>query len=96
MVIGVLQVELLIDGARSLKDKRRVVASLKQRLHRDFQVSVAEVGPQDVCHSALLGIALAASDGGHCQRVLDCVLGRIGQQRGYVLHDHAMEILPGR
>ena len=43
MVVGILQIEVSIDGSTSLKDKRRVVSSLKDRLHREHQVSVAEV-----------------------------------------------------
>ena len=55
MVVGVLQVKLTIDWASSLKDKRRVVSSLKDRLHREHQVSVAEVGSLDSHRVAVLG-----------------------------------------
>ncbi|MAE64271.1 MAG: hypothetical protein CMJ18_08340 [Phycisphaeraceae bacterium] len=96
MVIGVLQVELGIDGARSLKDKRRVVSSLKDRLHRHHQVSVAEVGSQDDCQVAIIGIVLASSDVSHCQSVLDRILVRIRDLRGCALNDQTTEILTGR
>ena len=96
MVIGVLQIELSIGGARSLKDKRKVVASLKDRLHRHHQVSVAEVGSLDDHRVAVLGIALASSNVPHCQSTLDRVLDKVRLQRGYVVNDHATEIITGQ
>jgi len=96
MVIGVLQVELAIDEPRSLKDKRRVVNSLKARLHQRHQVSVAEVGSQDDHHTAVLGITMASSSVPYCQGALDRVLRMIRVQRGCVLGDHKTEILTGQ
>ena len=63
MVVGILQAELVIDGAESLKDKRRVVVSIKDKLHREFQVSVAEVDSLDSHHRAVLGITMAVCRG---------------------------------
>ena len=96
MVIGVLQVELAIEHATSLKDKRRVVSSLKERLHRQYQVSVAEVGTLDNRRLATLGITMASNDVSHCQSVLDRVVDKLRQNRDWVLNDHATEILTGR
>ncbi|MDX1682241.1 MAG: DUF503 domain-containing protein [Phycisphaeraceae bacterium] len=95
MVVGILQVELKIDGARSLKDKRRVVASLKDRLHQQHQVSVAEIEQQDNPRVARLGVAAVSSQVGHCQGVLERVVKKIRTTRGCVLADHATEILTG-
>src|SRR5258707_366794 len=58
MMVGILQFELLIRGSESLKDKRRVIRSLKDRLHREHLVSVAEVGLLDNPRAARLGLAL--------------------------------------
>lgn len=96
MVVGILQFELAIDHARSLKEKRRVVASLKDRLHREQMVSVAEVDAHDVYNQARLGVAVASSTVAQCQRVLDHVLTKIHQHRDCVLNDHAIEILTGQ
>ena len=96
MVIGVLQVELSIGGARLLKDKRKVVAGLKDRLHRHHQVSVAEVGSLDDHRVAVLGIAMASSSVPHCQSTLDRVLDKVRLQRGYVVNDHTTEIITGQ
>lgn len=95
MVVGILQVELEIAGAVSLKDKRRVVSSLKDRLHREHQVSVAEVDLQDDCRRAILGIAIAHSDARQCQSIISRILDKLRVERDCVLSDHTCEILPG-
>lgn len=77
MVVGVMQVEIAIDWSRSLKDKRRVVRSLKDSLHRHHMVSVAEVEDQDILNRATLGVALAGASGGAIGATLDRVLERI-------------------
>lgn len=95
MVVGILQVELRVDDAESLKDKRRIVQSIKDRLHREHQVSVAEVATQDDWHVATLGIALAASDVKATQSTLDQVLDKIRAKRDCYISDHKLEVLSG-
>lgn len=96
MVVGILQVELVIDASRSLKDKRRVVNSVKDRLHREHMVSVAEIGAQGDCRTAVLGIVLAASDVSYCQSVLDRILDKLRVARDCHLTDHTVELLTGQ
>jgi len=95
MVVGILQVELTIDAAASLKDKRRVVNSVKDRLHREHLVSVAEVDAQDDMRVAVLGIVLAAGDVPYCQSVLDRILDKLKVTRGCHLSGHHQQILSG-
>lgn len=71
MIVGVCTVELFIGGSRSLKDKRQVLHSLKDRLHDKFNLSVAEVDGQDLWQKAVLGMACVANDGGHVHHVLE-------------------------
>lgn len=73
MLIGLLQMELHIPGAHSLKDKRQVLQSLIETMRRKFNVSVAEVGRQDAWQQAELGIACVANE----RRFLDEVLSRV-------------------
>ena len=63
--------ELSIPGCSSLKAKRSVVRSLKDRLRSKFNVSVAETGLQDVLDRALLTVAVVASDGRLAESILD-------------------------
>lgn len=93
MVIGILQFELRIPGAESLKDKRRVVRSLKDRLHREHQVSVAEVGLLDHAGAARMALALVGSDGRHVGQVLDRITARLRALRDAELGDCEREVL---
>ena len=62
MVIGCLQLKLSIPAAQSLKDKRMVLRSLKDRMMNKMNVSVAEVGLQDVWKSAKLAVVTVAAE----------------------------------
>lgn len=73
-MVGVLTVELVIYEARSLKDKRRVLQSLKQRLRNRFNVSVAEVAHQDVWQRATLGVAVVSNEAREVESQLDRVV----------------------
>ena len=56
MPIAFLTIELRIEGAHSLKDKRQVVRSLKDRLRNSFNVAVAEIDVTDLWQRATLGV----------------------------------------
>lgn len=71
MVIGVCTWELSLPECRSLKEKRMVVKSLKERLQSRFRVSVAETRFQEVWTKAELTAAVVATDGRHADSVLD-------------------------
>jgi uncharacterized protein YlxP (DUF503 family) len=71
VVIGVKVWQLLLPGCTSLKEKRSVVQSLKQWLHNEFSVSVAETAHQDVLQRAELAAAVVAVDQPQANRVLD-------------------------
>ncbi len=71
MVVGIMQFELLVPWAESLKDKRRVVRSVKDRLHRQHLVSVAEVSHQEIHNVAVLGVAVVSETGARAASVLD-------------------------
>jgi uncharacterized protein len=77
MIVGLCTIELYIPNGHSLKSKRQVLMSLKQRVRDKFNVSVAEVGEQDRWQSALLGIACVANEGPYVNQVLDQVLNLI-------------------
>ncbi len=73
MVITVVTWELSIPGCSSLKEKRMVVRSLKDRMRNKFNVSVAETGHQDVLTRAELSVALVATDQPFADSVIDKV-----------------------
>ena len=71
MVIGVISWELEIFGCQSLKEKRSVVKSLKDRLHDRFNVSVAETAHQDVWQRAELTACVVAGQKKIAESVLE-------------------------
>jgi uncharacterized protein YlxP (DUF503 family) len=70
MTVGVLQLELYISDAMSLKDKRRVVKSLKDRIAHRHNVSVAEVGALDQHRRSILAVAMVSNDSGYVEGAL--------------------------
>jgi uncharacterized protein YlxP (DUF503 family) len=70
MIVGTLQVRLLLREARSLKDKRQVVKSIKDRLHNEFNVSIAEVEELDNRQLAVLGMAMVSNEAHHLKQAL--------------------------
>lgn len=71
MIVGVMRVELYIHGATSLKEKRRNIRSIKDRLRKNFNVSVAEVENYDLWNRGSLGIALVGNDPAFVQESVD-------------------------
>ena len=70
MVVGVRSWELALAGCQSLKDKRRVIKSLKDRLHHQFNVSAAEVDHQDSWQRAALACSVVSTERRHAEEVL--------------------------
>jgi hypothetical protein len=71
--IGVLTLELSLPDAHSLKDKRQVVKSLKDRLRVRFNVAVAEIGYQDIWQRSLISAVTVSSDHTNADQVLQSV-----------------------
>ncbi len=94
MFVGVLRLHLTIVDARSLKDKRRVVRSLKDRLASKLRVSVAEVGELEHPRHAWLGVACVSNEAAHCDSVLEEAASLASLLPDAVLCDRATEIVP--
>jgi len=93
MFLGILQFDLLIHDAQSLKDKRRVVKSVKDRLHREHLVSVAEVGANEIWNVARMGLAVVAVSAGYAADVLDRVTAKLRSLPDAELGDCTREII---
>jgi uncharacterized protein YlxP (DUF503 family) len=73
MVLAYAVFDLHLPGCRGLKEKRMIVRSLKARIRREFEVSAAEVGSQDLLQRAELGVAAVGPD----QQPLDALLQNV-------------------
>jgi len=74
MVVGVLRLSLLIRGARSLKEKRYALRRIIDRVRARYNVSIAEVGDNDIWQRALVGVTAVANDRSFVNEVLDKVV----------------------
>jgi uncharacterized protein YlxP (DUF503 family) len=74
MVVGVLRLALVIRGARSLKDKRHALRRILDRVRARYNVSIAEVGDNDIWQRALVGVTAVANDRSFVNEVLDKVV----------------------
>lgn len=93
MTIGLLSMDLRIPGARSLKDKRRVVKSLKQVMRNRFNCSVAEVEHQDEWRRARLAVCVVSGESRHANAQLN-EIARFAELRGGAeLADYSIEML---
>ncbi len=92
MIVGALQVRLLVRESRSLKDKRQVVKSIKDRLRNAFNVSVAEIDHQDHRQLAVLGIAMVGHDSREVISALDRMVDSLRSHPIAELLDYEREL----
>ncbi len=77
MVIGVLKLSLYSGEPQSLKDKRRIVKSLIERLKNKFNVSVAETGSLDSWNHCELGAVCISNEASHADSMLSSIVNYV-------------------
>ena len=92
MIVGTLKLRFVLRESHSLKDKRRVIRSLKDTLSNKFNVAVAETDEQDVWQTAEIGIATVGTDSPFVQSVLTQVVNYARFFGGVELVDSQQEI----
>ena len=93
MVIGLLQASFSIPEARSLKDKRSVLRSMKDRFINRMNVSVAEVGQQDLWNAAAFAFVTVAAEKMVVEQRLSALAGLLRSNPRVVLLDLHTELL---
>jgi len=93
MNVGIIQLELSIPWAASLKDKRQVVSSLKDKLRKKFNVAIAEVGANDAWRTAMLGAATVGNEPKFVRQVCDTVVRWIEENCEASLEDYEIEVI---
>jgi uncharacterized protein YlxP (DUF503 family) len=93
MTVGVLQMELGIGDAMSLKDKRRVIKSLKDRIAHGHNVSIAEVGALDEHRRSILGVAMVSNDSRYIEGALSKLVDFVRTVPQVTLLDYQIEML---
>lgn len=92
MIVGTLKLRLVLRESHSLKDKRRVLRSLKDTLSNKFNISVAETDEQDVWQTAEIGVASVGTDTPFVQSVLSNVVNYVRFFGGVELVDAQQEL----
>lgn len=93
MVVGICTVELYIPEAQSLKDKRRVVKSLIQRIRNKFNVSVCESDKNDIWKNATIGMAAVNKDKDIVERTFSAIDNFLEDNGDFLVVDFAVEII---
>ncbi len=92
MPIGVLEIDLYIPHSSSLKEKRYVLRSIKDRVKK-FNVSVAEVDAQDLWQRSRLMVAVVSNDSSLANSILSKVIGTIEQEKRVQVLDYTLRFL---
>src|SRR5438105_15183981 len=92
MIVGSLRVRLLVRESRSLKDKRQVVRSIKDRLQNRFNISIAEVEALDHRQLAVLGMAVVSNEARHVRTVLDEIVQALRSHPVAEFLDHEVDV----
>ncbi len=91
--VGLLHLDVMINDAMSLKDKRRIVKSFKDRLAASRNVSVAEVDCLDNMRRAVLAVAMVGNDARYLDGALQQIVAAAKANRLWVLLGHEIEFL---
>jgi len=77
MIVGTCKALLRIDGAFSLKDKRRTLKSILERIKSKYNVSAADIDDNDIWNSAVIGIACVSNDASYTDGLLQSIISFI-------------------
>jgi hypothetical protein len=93
VTIGILHIDLLIHGAQSLKDKRRVVKGLKEQLRSRFNCSVAETEFHDLWQRARITVCVVSNESRHANTQLNEIARFAAQKPGAEMVDYRIEMI---
>ena len=86
MFTAICKLELLLVESTSLKEKRRIVRSIIERLKNRFNISIAEVGRLETLRRATLGLALVSNETAYLERTLNKIIN-------FVEEDHRVQLI---
>ncbi len=92
MIIGSLSIKLAIRSSRSLKDKRRIIKSLKDRIRNKFNVSISETGAQDNLQCSEISIAMVGTDKQYVNSALSSLMNSFRFYPQVDLVDYELEL----
>ena len=93
MIVGILSLQVSVFDAMSLKDKRRVIKSLKDRVANKYKVSIGEVGHNDSIRTSLLGVSMVGNESRFVNSVLSDIVDFVRKVPQLSLIDYSIETL---
>ncbi len=94
MIVGLMRLEIYIRSSRSLKDKRRIIKSLIEKVKREFRnLSVSEVGLNDLWKRSEIGIVIVSNDTQFVSSSLDGVLNYLKSGSSYEVISNNIELI---
>jgi len=92
MVVGLANIDIHIPESGSLKSKRHLLKGIKDRVKNKFNVSIAEIGHNDLWQRATIGVSVVANDKKFANQVLSKVVEQINKENGLQILDYSIEI----
>jgi len=94
VVIGACTIEINLPGLTSLKQKRSLLKSLIARLHKEFNISAAEVDLHDAWQATTLGVVMVSTSAAHAQNLLNNLVSWLETHRPDLeVVDHYVEVI---
>ena len=91
MIIGTIRISLHFPESHSLKEKRKILLSVKDRIKNKFNVSVAELEDNDLWQKSIIGVAVISNDQAHANAVLSKVSDMVNGRPDLIVTDIEME-----
>ena len=93
MEVGILQFTVYLRSCHSLKEKRHVLKSIKDKLRANWNVAVAEIDDHDLWQKGTLGVVTCANEAGVIRSLLDKIVMTLRRHPTAELLDHQIELL---
>lgn len=92
MIVGTCQIEMLIYGSNSLKEKRHVIKSIIERIKSRFNASVAEVDYMDLWNRSVIGVSVVSNSKTLCESSIAKIIDFIDNDERVEIINHIMEV----
>ena len=92
MIVGTCEIEILIYESNSLKEKRHVIKSIIERMKLKFNVSVAEVGFNDLWNKSMIGVSVVSNNKKICESTIDKIVNFIDNNERVEIVNYYKEI----
>ncbi|MDH4129628.1 MAG: DUF503 domain-containing protein [Spirochaetota bacterium] len=79
MILATAKILISTEECSSLKEKRQIVLSMKDRLRKNFNLSIAEVDFQNNCQQGVIGLACVSNDAGHANGLISKAINFLEQ-----------------